>query len=65
MELDGKDMEKLRALLDGLDGPPRPADPRIRLLAALEPFLNDAQRQRLPTAMELVKFLIEREARNG
>ena len=60
-----QDLARPKTLLDEIDTDGVP-DPYVRLLNALEPFLNDAQKQRLPAAKALVNLLRREEERiNG
>lgn len=59
-----RDIEKLRSLIEQMERD-YSADPHVRLLTSLEPFLNEEQRRRLPTAIALVRFLKERQDEDG
>lgn len=55
-QLSTEDVARLKSLLEEIDSGGVP-DPYLQLLNALEPFLSERQRERLPTAKALVKFL--------
>ena len=59
--ISGEDVLRLRELLDRLSDE-RGGDEHLRLLAALEPFLDERRRKRLPECMEMVRFMKGRRA---